>query len=195
MYKYCKTSQSAARQCHIVSCLLEMLHTHHYDQITVQDLCKKAEVPRKSFYRYFECKQDVLLAAIDFYIQDYESFRLPGMGPSVLRTTESELTRFLTYTQKNKGTFEALTRSDLLGYALNMVTQSSLLSNVARRLMTHKEDEALYRVKNAFLCYGIYSVVGIWVTNGCQESVEEMARILTQILTEPFYVPLDATNQ
>ncbi|HJC02697.1 MAG TPA: TetR/AcrR family transcriptional regulator [Candidatus Gemmiger stercoripullorum] len=195
MYKYCKTSQSAARQCHIVSCLLEMLHTHHYDQITVQDLCKKAEVPRKSFYRYFECKQDVLLAAIDFYIQDYESFRLPGTGPGVLRTTESELTRFLTYTQKNKGTFEALTRSDLLGYALNMVTQSSLLSNVARRLMTHKEDEALYRVKNAFLCYGIYSVVGIWVTNGCQESVEEMARILTQILTEPFYVPLDATNQ
>lgn len=195
MYKYCKTSQSAARQCHIVSCLLEMLHTHHYDQITVQDLCKKAEVPRKSFYRYFECKQDVLLAAIDFYIQDYESFRLPGMGPSVLRTTESELTRFLTYTQKNKATFEALTRSDLLGYALNLVTQSSLLSNVARRLMTHKEDEALYRVKNAFLCYGIYSVVGIWVTNGCQESVEEMARILTQILTEPFYVPLDATNQ
>ena len=195
MYKYCKTSQSTARQRHIVSCLLEMLHTHHYDQITVQDLCKKAEVPRKSFYRYFECKQDVLLAAIDFYIQDYESFRLPGMGPSVLRTTESELTRFLTYTQKNKATFEALTRSDLLGYALNLVTQSSLLSNVARRLMTHKEDEALYRVKNAFLCYGIYSVVGIWVTNGCQESVEEMARILTQILTEPFYVPLDATNQ
>lgn len=195
MYKYCKTSHSAARQRHIVSCLLEMLHTHHYDQITVQDLCKKAEVPRKSFYRYFECKQDVLLAAIDFYIQDYESFRLPGMGPGVLRTTESELTRFLTYTQKNKATFEALTRSDLLGYALNLVTQSSLLSNVARRLMTHKEDEALYRVKNAFLCYGIYSVVGIWVTNGCQESVEEMARILTQILTEPFYVPLDATNQ
>lgn len=195
MYKYCKTSQSAARQCHIVSCLLEMLHTHHYDQITVQDLCKKAEVPRKSFYRYFECKQDVLLAAIDFYIQDYESFRLPGTGPGVLRTTESELTRFLTYTQNNKATFEALTRSDLLGYALNLVTQSSLLSNVARRLMTHKEDEALYRVKNAFLCYGIYSVVGIWVTNGCPESVEEMARILTQILTEPFYVPLDATNQ
>lgn len=195
MYKYCKTSQSAARQRHIVSCLLEMLHTHHYDQITVQDLCKKAEVPRKSFYRYFECKQDVLLATIDFYIQDYESFRLPGMGPGVLRTTESELTRFLTYTQNNKATFEALTRSDLLGYALNLVTQSSLLSNVARRLMTHKEDEALYRVKNAFLCYGIYSVVGIWVTNGCQESVEEMARILTQILTEPFYVPLDATNQ
>lgn len=195
MYKYCKTSQSAARQRHIVSCLLEMLHTHHYDQITVQDLCKKAEVPRKSFYRYFECKQDVLLAAIDFYIQDYESFRLPGMGPGVLRTTESELTRFLTYTQNNKATFEALTRSDLLGYALNLVTQSSLLSNVARRLMTHKEDEALYRVKNAFLCYGIYSVVGIWVTNGCPESVEEMARILTQILTEPFYVPLDATNQ
>lgn len=195
MYKYCKTSQSAARQRHIVSCLLEMLHTHHYDQITVQDLCKKAEVPRKSFYRYFECKQDVLLAAIDFYIQDYESFRLPGMGPGVLRTTESELTRFLTYTQNNKATFEALTRSDLLGYALNLVTQSSLLSNVARRLMTHKEDKALYRVKNAFLCYGIYSVVGIWVTNGCPESVEEMARILTQILTEPFYVPLDATNQ
>ena len=195
MYKYCKTSQSAARQRHIVSCLLEMLHTHHYDQITVQDLCKKAEVPRKSFYRYFECKQDVLLAAIDFYIRDYESFRLPGIGPGVLRTTESELTRFLTYTQNNKATFEALTRSDLLGYALNLVTQSSLLSNVARRLMTHKEDEALYRVKNAFLCYGIYSVVGIWVTNGCQESVEEMARILTQILTEPFYVPLDATNQ
>ena len=195
MYKYCKTSQSAARQRHIVSCLLEMLHTHHYDQITVQDLCKKAEVPRKSFYRYFECKQDVLLATIDFYIQDYESFRLPGMGPSVLRTTESELTRFLTYTQNNKATFEALTRSDLLGYALNLVTQSSLLSNVARRLMTHKEDEALYRVKNAFLCYGIYSVVGIWVTNGCPESVEEMARILTQILTEPFYVPLNATNQ
>ncbi len=45
------------------------------------------------------------------------------------------------------------------------------------------------------MCYGIYSVVSVWVADGCKESVADMARILTQIMTEPLYRALDAGNQ
>ena len=195
MYKSCKTAQSPEPQRPIVSCLLEILPAPRCDQITVQDLCQKAGVPRKSFYRYFECKQDVLLAAIDFYIQDYEAFSLPDMGPGIPRTTQKEFERFLTYTKQNRGYFEALTRNDLLGYAISLLAENSRMTNAARRLMLNADDETIYRIKNAFVCYGIYSVVSVWVADGCKESVADMARILTQIMTEPLYRALDAGNQ
>ena len=90
MYKDCKTPQSAQRQRHIVSCLVCMMQTQTFQEITVQDLCRKADVPRKSFYRYFECKEDVFTAAIDFLIFDFDP--IIGFDPSTgfFKTTEYE---------------------------------------------------------------------------------------------------------
>ncbi len=65
MYKKCKTLQSAQRQQHIIETLISLMQTNTYDEISVSTLCEHAEIPRKTFYRYFDSKEDLLQATLD----------------------------------------------------------------------------------------------------------------------------------
>ena len=45
---------------HITQTSFDLLHETDFDQLTVQKICKEAEVNRSTFYRYFEDKFDLL---------------------------------------------------------------------------------------------------------------------------------------
>ena len=65
MYKECKSNESAKRQDAIAYCFFEMLKESTYDDITITELCKKANVPRNTFYRYFDGKDSILQYLIE----------------------------------------------------------------------------------------------------------------------------------
>lgn len=44
----------------IMSALLELMEITEYDKITVSQICQKAELDRRTFYRNFDSKYDVL---------------------------------------------------------------------------------------------------------------------------------------
>ena len=86
MYKICQTKQSAERQRHIVDCLFEMLKSIPFQDVTVQALCQKSEVPRKTFYRYFDGKEDVFDAMVDYIMLITSAFPVPtAKGNGALR--------------------------------------------------------------------------------------------------------------
>ena len=70
-YKACKTPQSAQRQREVVECLVDMMRTQQYGDITVCALCQRAQMPRKAFYRYFETKDDVFEALVELTMLEY----------------------------------------------------------------------------------------------------------------------------
>lgn len=70
-------------------CLVEMIRSQTFGEITVQALCERAEVPRKAFYRYFDGKEDVFLAVVDHLLLEYEQFDGP-YRPGERRTAEKD---------------------------------------------------------------------------------------------------------
>lgn len=191
MYKACKTKQSAQRQQHIVDCLLELMQGKTIQEITVLELCQKAEVPRKSFYRYFESKEDVVLAAIDSLIMGYESFLGPYRSPEEPRTTRKDLEKFLMYSMHHRKTFYSLYQNSLLTPYMGRMIESLLQTQTGRRLMRMKDDDVTFRAATCFIVYGITAVVSDWMLRNCAESVDKMAGILLQIMTEPIYRTLE----
>ena len=73
MYKLCKTEQSAKRQRDIENCLLELLSTRRYEDVTITEICEKMNMPRKSFYRYFDGKEGVMQSLIQHTMMDYNA--------------------------------------------------------------------------------------------------------------------------
>lgn len=39
---------------------MELLQTRSFSQVRVSELCRRAGVPRKTFYRYFDSKEDII---------------------------------------------------------------------------------------------------------------------------------------
>ena len=70
MAKQCTTEKSLERQNRIGKALEEMMMEQDYEDIFVSDLCTRAGISRRSFYRYFNGKDDVLRSLLEDIIRD-----------------------------------------------------------------------------------------------------------------------------
>jgi AcrR family transcriptional regulator len=74
------TAQQSQRW--IIQALLELMGSKEYDKISVSEICRKADLDRRTFYRNFDSKNDVLEQYIKIlseeYLQMYASFDYPS---------------------------------------------------------------------------------------------------------------------
>ena len=179
MYTLCNTEKTALQQRQFEQCFLQMLLESDYDTITISDLCRRAGLSRKIFYRLFEKKADVLYSMIDRALMESDYY-IPdeSVGPG-------ELHRFFAFWQYKK---------DLLDALLKHQTSSLLTERAIRFAMREEgsivrsfgveEDRGRYETI-VFYLSGIFSLLVIWHGQGYKQSIDEMSALLMDILTNP----------
>ena len=60
MYTMCTTEKTAQQQIKFEDTFLQMLLEMHYDDVTISELCRRAGLSRKIFYRLFEKKAETV---------------------------------------------------------------------------------------------------------------------------------------
>lgn len=192
MYKQCKSEKSAKRQAHIANCLQQLLQEKNYDDISITELCRKAEVPRSVFYRYFADKDAVLWFAIDGMLADLLEILL-----QIYDTQHNwQLIDFLTYWLTNYRENEALWQvantgsrhSLLLGH---MVRHQTKLANPLYKVDFNNEETK----RAIFFAYGIQGILDVWRKLGYTQSEQEVARQLCNLLHTPLLKMLPSTDQ
>ena len=73
MYTLCTTEKTALQQRQFEQAFLEYSLEVPYDDITISELCRRAGLSRRIFYRLFERKADVLYALLDHTMLEAES--------------------------------------------------------------------------------------------------------------------------
>ena len=179
MYKYCSTEESAARQAQLEQCLLALMQTLPYSRITIVDICQKANISRKSFYRYFGSKEDCLNAVLDRAITQCAAHSLPEQGESPYSI--EVLQRFFRYWKDRAFLLDALQRSEL---SANLVSRMILyLTRAEHSPIPYPVRDPNYRYGQIlFTVSGIMGLVFGWHRSGFQQSVTEMAATLHAIL-------------
>ena len=179
MYTMCVTEKTAQQQHEFEQTFLQMLLENHYDEITISDLCRRANLSRKIFYRLFGKKQDVLFSLIDHTLMEAGSFEPdPAVGPG-------ELHRFFAFWKNQK---------DLLDVLLKHQNSALLTDRAVRHVL--KEDYLLLHTFGAdigtfgketvlFYLSGIFSLVLVWHSNGYDRSIDEMSSLLMDLLATP----------
>ena len=113
MYKLCKTEQSAQRQREIEHALYKMLEKKSYTNITITEICVYLNMPRKTFYRYFDSKDDALFALIEHTMLDYKGFHGKIFEGSE-RTLKKEVQGFLDFWLQKKDFLDVFSRNGML---------------------------------------------------------------------------------
>ena len=159
-----------------------MLLESNYDDITVSDLCRRAGLSRKIFYRLYEKKADVMYSMIDRALMESDSY-IPdeSVGPG-------ELHRFFAYWLYKKDLLDALLKHQ----------NSSLLTDRAIRFAMREAGspvrefgaEAEKGSYQAIVFYmsGIFSLLLVWHAQGFRQSIDEMSAILMDLLTKPAFI-------
>ena len=168
--------------------LLNLLRTMKYEQITVKDICQESNIPRRTFYHYFESKDDVLDAAIESMMMSCNLNAVFEFS-SGREAMKQSFVRFYQF-------WEGENR-EILSRLLENGQDSRLVSNMMKmaRLekhqytrsgqLTDKQIEVGILVGTA----GFFALLFHWCRHGYQESAEEMAEHAAWILTEPLFAP------
>ena len=180
MYKICRTEQSIARQRLLEQGLLTLMERSRYDELSVSDLCRYMNLPRKAFYRYFSGKDGALYALIDHTIGEF--FNLP---PSVPRgTAMGDLNLFFAFWQKNSRLLEVLQKNGLSGILVERANNFALNEGLFPRHMKswHAQQQSMAL---SFAISGLMSMVFRWHNQGYLLTAREITDLATQLLTQP----------
>lgn len=178
MYKHCTTEESALRQRHFEHCLQELMLTMPYPQITVSHICQRAELSRKSFYRYFTGKEGCLCALLDHCIFEGAFQYLPE-NPRQLRSELFE--SFFLYWKQMHPLLDALIENHLDQRLVDrmMIYIREEEHNFQHYIGSLHEDSDEQML---FMISGIMALVINWHKSGHQKSPGHMAEILEKIL-------------
>ncbi len=182
MYKICRTEQSTRRQREMENALLQLMCKRRYEEITVSDLCQTMQIPRKSFYRYFDSKDGALYALIDHCMSD---FFAPEFGGGMSRGDGFiDLERFFGFWYEKRDLLDALSNSGLSGILLQRANSFAIGEGHMPRQLKKLEPE-MQEIAMAFAVSGLLSVILHWHSQKFRVPAKEMSRMVISMLTHP----------
>ena len=187
MYKLCKTEQSAQRQRDMETGLLRLMLRRHYDEISITDLCREMEVPRKAFYRYFSDKDSALQSAIDHALMDFDSYASVN-GVRELVDAQQYMEKVLGYWVDNSLLLDALSRSNRSG----MLVHRAILYTQEMDSIPHFlsiMDRKLRNYGTMFAVCGLMSMIAQWHSDGFEPDVRQLSQVVLRLLSEPLFHP------
>lgn len=176
MYKICHTEDSSRRQRELEMGLLEAMGKQPYARISLTELCRELNIPRKSFYRYFPTKEDCLLALIDHTLSDCNGIALTGWTGSSL-DGQAQL-RFFRYWRENSALLDVLRDNGLQPLLLERTTV------IVDRMKENAPPASFARDQvEYFIAHGLMSTVLRWHHFDFQSTPEEMAEVFQELLS------------
>ena len=189
MYKLCKTEQSAKRQREIENCLFEIMRVKDYDDITITEICDKMCMPRKAFYRYFDSKEDALMAMLDHSLSEYDGFSVDRSNDTN-RMLVSELEEYFIFWKERCELLSALDKSSLLGVLTQRIINYPLNDRIVTAKFLPNDNDKAREIIFKFALSGLMNTMICWYQNGFKESTREMAETSCRMLREPLFPSL-----
>ena len=190
MYKLCKTEQSARRQREIESALLEIMMKKSYNEITITELCERLDMPRKTFYRYFESKDDALYALIEHTMTEYSGF---NAAPTVegSRTLRKEIEKYYAFWLEHRQLLDALYKNNMLEKIIDVSINFPVNDMVSiKKFLPDDSDWAREKIFKFAVCGLCFQMID-WYRDGFKTSISDMARISCRTLAKPLFPNLD----
>lgn len=160
----------------IYNALIYLLKKNTFRKISIEDITKRAGVARPTFYRNFESKEDIL---IDQGRKIYERLMTDlETGMNEGNVTYNSIKKMVRVFDEYSELFEMLIKNNLEFLILQSfeVEISLLLKKV---LCIDNEDK--YKAK--FFEGALFSIAVEWIKNSKEESVEEMTKIISNLVT------------
>ena len=190
MYKLCKTEQSAKRQREIEMALLNLMSKKSYSEISITELCENLGMPRKTFYRYFDSKEDTLYALIEHTMNEYQYF-FTDSGRDGKRTLSSEIGNYYKFWICHKPLLDALNKNNMLEKILEVSINFPVNDMVSIvKFLPDDGDWVREKIFKFAICGLCFQMID-WYRGGFKVSIEDMSKVSCRMLSRPLFPNLD----
>lgn len=164
------SNKTAIQSQHMIAdALFSLMKRKPLQKIAITEICEEAALGRKTFYRNFDQKEDVIAFRLEMLYQQYEQ-EIQGM------TNEEQLYHHFEFIKQNAVEFIALYQNGL--HELAYQRFSSLLP---RTMPVWSSDPVEQEYRSNYIIYGIEAVQRVWVKREFVESVDELITIVQRM--------------
>lgn len=170
----------------LLSALIRLMQKRPFSGISIKDIAEAAQLDRRTFYRHFKCKEDILSYGIAIAIRDYMAIHQQSDHQSVLPGIRLITATFFAVCQKHQ-TFLLLLHRQNLDYLL-LAELKQIFPQMHFRYHTPEEAQMPYFASSFRLAYhigGFWNVVSEWLEEGAQQSPEELTDIVLSVFSTP----------
>ncbi|PNZ69384.1 TetR/AcrR family transcriptional regulator [Staphylococcus croceilyticus] len=169
----------------ILTTFFELLQAKTFEQITIQDLCDKANVRRSTFYRHFNDKYDLLNYGIGLMIDHFRALYLPEINPDNPRRFFEKLIKdILQFIHENKAIVRSVINLNYYGEVYS-IFYDQIYEAVKKQIEFDKQSGQFYvdtTMYGQFLTGGILSVITNWLQQGQQQSIDKVTAEIVALI-------------
>ncbi|MDE6761855.1 MAG: TetR/AcrR family transcriptional regulator [Lachnospiraceae bacterium] len=157
----------------------EMICEMNYEKITVKELCERARINKKTFYRYYDTLDDLLAELQGIITQDYmkriESYRIPEELDKINR-------EFFLYSVEKGMVYEKITCSGSYNYIRNKMMNHVISSTWGKSTWLQLLDTYKQNILLGFVQSASIEMYRRWVADGKKIPLEEIIEMSNQLL-------------
>ena len=156
----------------IADALFSLMKRKRFEQISVTEICEEAAIGRKTFYRNFELREDVIDFKLDIMCEEYKK--------EISRLSEDQyLYNHFAYIQKNADYFITLYHN-----GLSFMVDEKFSSLLPFTMPVWSDDPVIQEYRSAYIIAGIEAIQKVWISRGCKETIDEVVAITLQAQKE-----------
>jgi AcrR family transcriptional regulator len=178
MYKQCHTEKSAQRQRDIAGVMVELLQTDPLEEVTVAQLCRRGGIPRKTFYRYFDTKEDILA-----FLADGVYYRVKLAWGEHTTTDLTTCVAMFRFWEERPELLYALFGGRQVSVTHTRIVQLTVEEELRKKTITSAQEPGAAR--HVFWISGFVGLLRYWIKDGMTQPSEEMGRLFYHLMTDP----------
>lgn len=164
----------------IEEALFTLMREKPYAEISVSEIAKRADVARRTFYRLYQGKDDVIPAYFDKLCENYQNSCTPIEGYAV----EQIATEFFSFWYQHKAFLLLIYQSGLesmLYLGINRASERVIRSRIGEHPL-QQMPELIYFIE--YSTGGFINLLYRWIREGMELSPQEYARLTGSAITK-----------
>ncbi len=157
----------------------DMICEMDYEKITVKELCERARINKKTFYRYYSVLDDLLSelqgVMIEEYLERIKNYRIPEELDKINR-------EFFLYSAEKGSVYEKITCRGNYGYIRSRMISNVMNSTWKNSAWLQLLEPPKQNILLHFIQTSTVEMYSQWVADGKRIPLEEMIKISNQLL-------------
>ena len=164
----------------ILESLFFLMKRKKIKNISISDIAQKAGVDRRTFYRHFSSKEDIIRFKISKMSKNYENIILSNNNFE----TKAVLFSFFTVCEQEKESLLCLYKSELLPLFLKEFESLFEMHYIKNKKIDVNNNFTEIKYLLAYHIGGFWNVLNKWLFEGADKSHDEITTILLRSLPE-----------
>lgn len=162
----------------ITKALLELMMAKPYQKISITEIAEEADVVRRTFYRNFESKEDVIKTYIESVFKGFIS----SVKENEDINSQEVAKEFFEYMNRHKVFLKLLHEHNMFDLILQVFEERIFDSPENDWVEKKKESNVFVKYTRSFFIAGLWYMLETWLKSGMLETPEELASIFDRML-------------